>query len=108
MFNGATTEQRIAFNSEIEKALKGLKRKGLASSVTRGYKGTGGQAHKRQVWIRLDTGLVDVFLETGYARIGGVISHGFRTIPFEGLTPDQISAKIEEGLIALNAVRQSK
>lgn len=75
------------FNTKLAKLMQGLKKEGLAIKVQQGYKGTGGQAAKRQIWISFSDkikpldgapthdfrGTTDIWLEKNHVRIGGVV-----------------------------------
>lgn len=64
----------LAFNTKLAKLMQGLKKDAGASRIAQNYKGTGSVAYRRQIWIHFKSGaVVDVWLENGYAQIGGVV-----------------------------------
>ncbi len=80
---------RIEFNTKLAKMLQGLKKEGLAIKVRQGYKGTGGQSARRQIWVDFNANVIkplpgqdytnyssctDVWLENGRVTIGGVVA----------------------------------
>jgi len=72
---GAGDDDLIAFNTALAKKLRGLKRDVGAKTFNQGYKGTGGQKHRRQIWIGwADGSVVDVWLDSGFFRFGGITS----------------------------------
>ena len=89
------TDDPVAFNAQVAKLLgKKLKKDAGASAVRQNYKGTGKQAHRRQIYINIgDAAGVDVWLDTGYVKIGGVLSpppgHESRKMMGD-MTPEQV------------------
>jgi hypothetical protein len=62
------------YNTRLAKLMQRLKKDAGASHIAQNYKGTGSQAYRRQLWIHFKSGaVVDVWLENGYAKIGGVV-----------------------------------
>ena len=85
----------VAFNAAVAKLIgKNLKKDAGASAIRQNYKGTGKQAHRRQLYINIgDAAGVDVWLDSGYVNIGGVLSapKGFETKKMMGdMTPEQV------------------
>lgn len=68
-----------AYNTALAKLMNTkLKREvSEVDGVRQNYKGTGSKAHRRQLYVKIPThsrGGPDVWLDSGYVRIGGVIS----------------------------------
>jgi len=85
----------VAFNAAVAKLIgKNLKKDAGASAIRQNYKGTGKQAHRRQLYISIgDAASVDVWLDSGYVNIGGVISppKGHESKKMMGdMTPEQV------------------
>lgn len=93
-----------AFNKQLARELGKFKRTLGATKVRQGYKGTGGQKHRRQIWIDLPQGTIDIFLETNSAKLGGVMAPLGRgpdtTISYEGKSPKQVADEISKRLKA--------
>lgn len=77
------------FNTKLSKLLQGLKKAGIAIKVRQGYKGTGNQAARRQIWIDFNGNAIkplpgqdysnyssccDVWLDKHSIKIGGVVA----------------------------------
>jgi len=61
------------FNKALAKLLPKLKRDLGVGTIRQGYKGTGKQAHRRQVFVRLADGTpTDIWLDTGFVTLGGI------------------------------------
>ena len=86
----------VAYNTELSKEIKKLKKMGVVESVKQGYRGTGNQKHRRQLFVRNSkTGLAaDLWLEDGQVQLGGVMFHGLggrpSPISTEGRTPAEV------------------
>jgi len=69
----------IEFNTQLAKLMQKLKKDAGAASIKGGYKGTGGQKHRRQVWVKWADGpTIDIFLADDYVQLGGVIGPQIR------------------------------
>ncbi len=72
-------------NTALAKLLKGLKKETGAKSIQQNYRGTGRNAHCRQLWVRWNNGAVlDIWLEADYVKLGGIVwidPTGDRTVP---------------------------
>ena len=85
----------VAFNAAVAKLIgKNLKKDAGASAIRQNYKGTGKQAHRRQLYINIgDAASVDVWLDSGYVKIGGVLDppkrHETKKM-LADLTPEQV------------------
>lgn len=69
----------VGYNTALAKLVGGLKKNKATgvSAVRQGYKGTGSKAYARQIWLKVpdhERGGPDLWLENGYAKIGGIIS----------------------------------
>lgn len=65
------------FNDTLAKLLRGLKRDAGVARIQQGYKGTGSQSARRQIFIRYpDDTCTDLWLEHGRVEFQGVISYG--------------------------------
>lgn len=63
----------LVFNAALAKKLQALKKDFGAKRVYRGYKGTGGQGHRYQIWVDMPSErCVDLWLEENKISIGGV------------------------------------
>ena len=95
----AEADDPIAFNTALSKLLKKLKRDVGATRVWQGYKGTGRQKHRRQIWVDIpwyDRG-IDLWLDTTAVRLGGVISPFPRPTPsvtYADRSPKQVYAEV--------------
>jgi len=87
-----------AFNSALAKLCAKLKKDMGATAVRQNYKGAGGQKHRRQLYVTFkDIPGPDLWLDSGFARIGGVVFMPFADktpIPYEGKTPAEVYAEI--------------
>jgi len=98
----------VAFNAAVAKLIgKNLKKDAGASSIQQNYKGTGKKAHRRQLYISIgDAASVDVWLDSGYVNIGGVISppKGHESKKMMGdMTPEQVYQWLSGTLKAMYA-----
>jgi hypothetical protein len=100
-----------AYNTQLAKLMAQLKRdKNLGvTGVRQGYKGTGSQAHKRQIWVKVpshERGGPDVWLEGGFVRVGGIIDIP-KSIPntkkYGDESPEQVYNWIADTLKKLKA-----
>lgn len=103
-----------AFNSTLAKMMNKLKKDVGAENVRQNYKGTGKQAHRRQIFVRLpehERGGPDVWLDSGYVKVGGVIGVP-KEIPsvkkYEGSSPEEVYGWIRDTLKAINAHEKAK
>lgn len=87
-----------AFNTALAKLCAKLKKDLGAVAVRQNYKGTGKQKHRRQLYVSFkDIPGPDLWLDTGYAQIGGVVFMPFADrspISYEGKTPAEVYAEI--------------
>jgi hypothetical protein len=94
----------VAFNAALAKMMSKLKKALGAQHVKAGYKGTGSKSYKRQIFMRLaDDSAVDVWLDYGFAEIGGVMSlPGVDRSPikYAGKTPADVYDEILKRLQA--------
>lgn len=72
-------EDPVGYNTALAKLMQGLKKDKATgvSAVRQGYKGTGGKAYGRQIWVKMpahERGGPDVWLENGYVKVGGIIA----------------------------------
>lgn len=82
-----------AFNTALAKLIKSLKKDVGASHVRQGYKGTGAQKHRRQMFVRFaDDSATDLWLDSGYLGTVGVVMGKVprMRISYEGKTPEQV------------------
>lgn len=99
--NTVTELGPVDFNAALARKLQGLRRKFGCTQVSQGYKGTGSQAHRRQVWIRHDAlsrGTIDLWLEADIIRIGGVVSHNLGRVIYADKTVDAVYAELVTAL----------
>lgn len=95
-------EGTTAYNTTLAKLFQRLKKDAGAASIAQNYRGTGGQAHRRQLWVRFKSGaVIDLWLEHEGVRFGGVVknapaggTHALpRGIQYAGKTPEQVYAE---------------
>ena len=97
----------VVFNTRLAKLLKGLKKDAGARTIRRGYKGTGGQAHRRQIWVRFTNGaLIDLWLESDEIRFGGVMPRSGR-VTYENRSLDNVYYAVVQHLKAWTAERKA-
>lgn len=85
----------IDFNNQILKNLRRLKRDLEVQTLRQGYKGTGSQAYRTQVWMRFSNGKsIDLFLNKDNVRVGGVMNSGLSTVNYGDKTPEQVYEEI--------------
>lgn len=105
-----------AYNAQIAKLMAQLKRdKNLGvTGVRQGYKGTGSQAHKRQIWVKVpshERGGPDVWLDSGFVKVGGIIDIP-KSIPsmkkYEGESPEAVYKWIADTLKAFKTAIDAK
>ena len=90
-----------AYNAALAKLMQRLKRDAGASAIVQNYKGTGSQAHRRQLWVHFTSGaVIDLWLESGYLGFGGVVMRSPssdaplpKRLAYEG-TPEQMYARV--------------
>lgn len=97
-----------AFNAKLAKLMGRLKKEIGALNIQQNYKGTGSKKHRRQLYVRLPfhpRGGPDVWLDSGYVQIGGVIdvpkSLGPMRKKYENEEPEAIYAWIRDSLKAV-------
>lgn len=87
-----------AFNTALAKLCGKLKKDMGAEAVRQNYKGTGKQKFRRQLYVSFkDIPGPDLWLDAGYAKIGGVVFMPFADktpIPYAGKTPAEVYAEI--------------
>ena len=93
---------RMLFSGALLKQMKRLKKDvpGV-KSIRQGYKGTGGQRDRRQVFVRfVEDGErqrnIDLFIEPGYILLGGVMNHGNGHV----MTKDRTVKEVYKDLVA--------
>lgn len=102
-------ENPEAYNAQLAKLMQQLKRDKSTgvTGIRQGYKGTGKQAHKRQIWAKMpehERGGPDIWLETGFVKVGGIIDIP-KVIPsvkkYEGESPEAVYRWIADTMKAL-------
>lgn len=97
----------LEYNAKLARRMRRLKKEAGATTVRQEYRGTGSQAHRRQMWVRmpgLPRGFTDVWLDDAAASLGGVsdlrrlpaLSYGDRTV-------DEMYEVLREALLAAAA-----
>ena len=85
------------FTADVSKELLRFRKSHGLVSIRQNYKGTGKQRAARQLWVRLENGAVDVWLNPGSYSIGGVTQ---MRIPGEfgygGKSPAEVAKEIAE------------
>jgi hypothetical protein len=96
-------EAMAQYTADVGKELLRLRRQYGFMGVRQGYRGTGSQRAKRQLFVRLPTDeSVDVWLETRGYQIGGVTLLGIRgSFPYGGRTPAEVAKDVADKLKAL-------
>ncbi len=75
LIEAAVDEDLLAFNTALAKKLKGLKRDVRATKISQSYRGTGGQKHRRQIWVYWgEGGRIDIWVDSGFLNFGGISS----------------------------------
>jgi hypothetical protein len=70
------TDDWLTYNTQLAKYMQRLKRDAAATSIAQNYRGTGSRSYRRQLWIHFKSGaVIDVWLENGYAKLGGVVNN---------------------------------
>ena len=94
-------EAMVEYNTKLAKLMQGLKKSAGASMTRQNYRGTGSKLAVRQIWVRFNSGAVlDVWLEKGQVRLGGIVSNGGKgpmakmVFPHANKTPEQIYADV--------------
>lgn len=103
---GTYAADPVAFNTALAKHMAKLKKDLGVAKVQQNYKGTGKQAHRRQIWVSFeDMNSLDVWLDSGFAKLGGVINApiGIETVVKYG--DDPIELVYGKLLILLRSVR---
>ena len=109
-------EDLVAYNTDLAKKIKGVKRDLGVKTIKQGYKGTGGQKHRRQVWLRWEDGsVVDVWLDDGFFRFGGIVSQvggrevqvSPRQIDYDGKPVDTIYREVVTALQAWRSLAET-
>ncbi len=100
------------FNTALAKRLQNLKKEGIAENVNQNYKGTGSQAHRRQIFVRFSAfNSIDVWLNGSHIKIGGVIdsprhiANLFKTETHDDATLSAAYAWIVKTLAEIKAYR---
>lgn len=98
------------FNTQLSKEMKKLKKDLGANNIRQNYKGTGSQAHRRQLWVHLpNNGCIDIWIDSGFVQLGGVVANrpggggGYpnpRNIPYGDKTPQQVYMEVLASLTA--------
>ena len=93
----------IAFNTELAKLMQKLKKDAGASSISQNYRGTGSQAHRRQLWVRFKSGaVIDLWLEESKVGLGGIVKNGVpgkpkglvKEVAYGNKTPEQVYKEV--------------
>jgi hypothetical protein len=62
------------YNTKLAKLMQKLKKDVGAGSIRQGYKGTGSQKARRQLWVRWkNEAVIDIWLDMGYVTFGGIV-----------------------------------
>jgi len=95
----ASTEDCFAYQKELGKELRKLKKTHNVESVRQGYKGTGSQRLRKQVWINhpsLSRGTMDLWIFGTRMEVGrgvvGLPRYLCFEISFEAHTPKEVAA----------------
>ena len=92
-------EDAMAFSNALSKEIKKHKKALNIKSIKQNYKGTGKQAHRRQLWIRFNNGdVIDIFLDGPVVRIGGVLKTGYGSVKASGRSPAEVAREVAEKL----------
>ena len=94
------------YNTELAKQMSKLKKDTGASTIQQNYKGTGSQAFRRQLWVRWEKlgAVIDLWLENGFIRLGGVVTRGGngtpnpKVIKYNGRPKEQVYADVVQAL----------
>ena len=79
----------LTFNTALAKLMQRLKKDAGAESIAQNYRGTGSQAHRRQLWVRCKSGaVIDLWLEESRVQLGGIVKNGVPGKPPKGLVKD--------------------
>jgi hypothetical protein len=95
----APLDEYLDFNTKLAKLLQRLKKDAGATVVSQGYRGTGSQAYRRQVFVRFENTVVDLWLEAGMIRIGGVLRDRVpppvrKGVAYENKSPEQVYGEL--------------
>lgn len=92
-----TAMDKIEFNSALAKKLKSLKKDIGVTNMRQNYKGTGGNAHRQQIYIRFENGnSIDIFLEDDHVLLGGVVRTNFGKVIYP--SAEERTAEAIEGI----------
>ena len=109
-------ENPEAYNAQLAKLMAQLKRDKSTgvTGIRQGYKGTGGKAHKRQIWAKVpshERGGPDIWLDSGFVKVGGIIDIP-KTIPstkkYGDETPEAIYRWIADTMKQLKTWQDAK
>jgi hypothetical protein len=84
----------LEFNTTLAKLLQSLKKDCGAEKVQQNYRGTGKQNFRRQLYVRVPGGLIDLWLEHGMIRLGGCIGAGSGVVIYGEKTPAEVYAEV--------------
>lgn len=97
--NATHEEDAMAFSNALSKEIKKHKKALNIKSIKQNYKGTGKQAHRRQLWIRFNNGeVIDIFLDGPLVRIGGVLKTHFGKVNASNRSPVEVAKEVAEKL----------
>jgi hypothetical protein len=90
----------LQFNTKLARKLQGLKNACGATAVRQNYRGTGAQAYRRQLWVRLPEFTIDIWLEAKGVDLGGVTQTRLNGLRYETdeVTVEQVYNRIVEAL----------
>lgn len=91
----------LAFNTELAKELKKLKKDAGVKSIKQEYRGTGSQKFRRQLWVRFKNGaVIDLWLDRKGLGLGGVVARRPddsaspepipKSVPYAGKSPAEV------------------
>lgn len=93
----AEDDEDNVFNTALAKLMRGLKRDVGVKIIRQGYKGTGSQKARRQIFVRWpDSTALDIWLMKGSVQMGGIMNQDPPRpdkFPMEG-TPEATYKKI--------------
>jgi predicted transcriptional regulator len=96
-----TLEEMDTFNATLAKLLQRLKKKGIVTKVRQSYRGTGGQKHRRQIWIEIPfhpRGGPDLWLDGDRIKFGAIVSCSVPTILYGTKQPEEVYEAVENSL----------
>jgi hypothetical protein len=110
----ASVDEWLDYNTALSKLFRRLKRDVGATNVRQSYRGTGGQKHRRQMWVRgPGASSTDLWLESGSVTFGGIVSilpsgdhvdAPKKSIEYGDMTPEQTYKAIVANLKAWHAM----